>query len=398
MSVAAPPAGARPTKRDEAWRYAPHRTLDALVFDVPSEPPSGEPSAIIATLPSLGGPRVVVVNGAVDRERSNLAAPQGVALSALADALGQGSPPVVPTSTAGPVDAFAVLHAEHATDGAVIDIAPGIHLDVPVHLVDLTVPGADGSTSCSEVVVRLGPGSSATLVESRVGAGERFGGSSVRTTVSLGEGATLDHIVVQDLAATQVHLGRVDVVQATDSTYCSRSFNLGADYGRLACHVELQGPGAVADLSGLYFGRGTQTLDQQVTVVHAVPDGTSRQTFRGVLDDASVGVFNGVIDVRPGADGTDAAQDNDNLVLSDRAEANTQPRLEILADEVSCTHGATVGQLDDNALYYLRSRGIPADDARRLLVNAFADQVVDGVAIADLRAWITERIGHDADA
>jgi Fe-S cluster assembly protein SufD len=116
-----------------------------------------------------------------------------------------------------------------------------------------------------------------------------------------------------------------------------------------------------------------------------------------VLDDASTGVFNGGIDVRPGADGTDAEQANDNLLLSNRAEANTQPRLEILADEVACKHGATVGQLDDTALYYLRTRGIASDDARRLLINGFADQVVDDVSIEVLRDWITRRLGHDHD-
>ena len=116
-----------------------------------------------------------------------------------------------------------------------------------------------------------------------------------------------------------------------------------------------------------------------------------------MLDDESTGVFNGGIDVRPGADGTDAEQSNDNLLLSNRAEVNTQPRLEILADEVACKHGATVGQLDDTALYYMRSRGIPADEARRLLINGFADQVVDDVGIEAVRTWITHRLGHDDD-
>ena len=155
--------------------------------------------------------------------------------------------------------------------------------------------------------------------------------------------------------------------------------------------------GAVADLSGLFFGVGEQILDQQITVVHDAPDCTSRQTCRGVLDDASTGVFNGGIDVCPGADGTDAEQSNDNLLLSNRAEVNTQPRLEILADEVACKHGATVGELDDTALYYLRSRGINADEARRLLINGFADQIVDDVSVDAVRDWITHRLGHDHD-
>jgi Fe-S cluster assembly protein SufD len=147
----------------------------------------------------------------------------------------------------------------------------------------------------------------------------------------------------------------------------------------------------------LFFGAGEQILDQQISVVHQAKDCTSRQTFRGVLDDASTGIFNGGVDVCPGADGTDAEQSNDNLLLSNRAEVNTQPRLEILADEVACKHGATVGQLDDTALYYLRSRGINAEEARRLLINGFADQIVDDVGLEAVRNWITHRLGHDRD-
>jgi len=144
----------------------------------------------------------------------------------------------------------------------------------------------------------------------------------------------------------------------------------------------------------LYFGSGDQTLDQQINVIHAAENCTSRQAFRGVLDDESTGVFNGAIEVRPGADGTDAAQSNDNLLLSNRAEANTQPRLEILADDVACKHGATVGQLDDEAMYYLRTRGIAVDEARRILINGFADQAVHDVGIEVLRTWIAQRLGH----
>ncbi len=279
----------------------------------------------------------------------------------------------------------------------VIDVAAGASIDVPIHVIDVAVPGAATNTSCSSVSIRVGAGGSAVVVESRIGSGSAVGGSSVHTSVVLAEDARLEHVVVQDLPAEQVHLARVTVRQGANSTLHARSFNLGASYGRLAYDVELVGAGAVADLSGLFFGVGEQILDQQITVVHDAQDCTSRQTFRGVLDDASTGVFNGGIDVCPGADGTDAEQSNDNLLLSNRAEVNTQPRLEILADEVACKHGATVGQLDDTALYYLRSRGINADEARRLLINGFADQIVDDVSVEAVRNWITHRLGHDHD-
>jgi Fe-S cluster assembly protein SufD len=322
-----------------------------------------------------------------------------VTVSTLREAIAQGSPLAdAHQHLDGPADAFAIANAEHAIDGAVVDVAAQVDLSVPVHIVDLTHPESAGSASCSGVVIQVGAGSSATVIESRIGAGDGLGGSNVRTTVTLGEGATLEHIVLQDLPAAQVHLSRSEVVQAAGSTYRSRSFNLGAAYGRLDYHVRLEGAGALADLSGLFVGTGDQTLDQQITIIHAVEDATSRQAFRGVLDDRSVGVFNGGIEVRPGADGSDATQTNANLLLSDRAEVNTQPRLEILADEVTCTHGATVGQLDEEALYYLRSRGIPAEAARRLLIRGFADRMVDDVSVDGVRTWVLGRLGHDDDA
>lgn len=386
-----------PTRRDEAWRYAPHGVLAALTFGPSGGPTTKAGAPLPDGIPDLAGPRVVVVNGEVELSLSRLDATGGVTLGSLAAAPHHRSDLVAGAADAS-IDAFVALNVEHGIDGAVVEVPAGIALDVPIHVIDLTVPEPGRNTSCSGVVVHLGAQSSATLVETRVGAGIDFGGSNVRTTVSLEPGATLDHIIIQDLPATAVHLARIDVVQDAESAYRSWSFNLGAAYGRLAYHVRLEGVGALADLSGLYSGCGEQTLDQQVSVVHAAKDCRSRQSFRGVLDDRSVGVFNGGIVVRPGADGSDATQTNANLLLSDRTEANTQPRLEILADEVTCTHGATVGQLDETALYYLRSRGIPAADARQLLVDAFADQVVDSVPIHAVRSWITRRLGHHDDA
>jgi len=389
---------AYPTKRDEAWRYAPHRTLDELSFGPPAVQGPIVPADLDEQIPALDGPRIVVINGVVDTERSQLTAPAGVHLSTLSDQVETGAALVAShVDVAEPADAYVALNQEFGVDGAVVEIVDGTAVDVPIHIVHVELPGHTPNASCAGAVIRVGAGSAATVVETRLGAGAEFGGSNLRTTVTLDDRASLEHILLQDVPSTQVHLSRIDVVQAADSEYRARSFNLGASYGRVAYDVHLVGAGAHADLSGLFFGFGDQTLDQQINVVHAAENCTSRQSFRGVLDDRSTGVFNGGIAVRPGADGTDAEQSNDNLILSDRSEINTQPRLEILADEVACKHGATVGQLDDTALYYMRSRGIPVDDARRLLINGFADQVVDRIGIDAVRVWITHRLGHDTD-
>jgi Fe-S cluster assembly protein SufD len=393
-----------PTKRDEAWRYAPHRQLAELTFGSPSPTDGADDTSDLGVDlddlgPAIEGPRIVVVNGVFDRERSDLTGADGVAISSLADAIAD-RPDLVAIRTErhdAALDAFAALNLAHGVDGVVITVADGVTLDTPIQIVDIAAPGLDVNTSCTGVVINVGTAGAVTVVESRFGVGDRFGGSNVRTSIKVGDDARLDHIVIQDLPAGQVHLGAVEIVQGARSSVQARSFNLGAGYGRLECSVELAGPGAHVELSGLFFGVGEQILDQQISVVHAVEDCTSRQSYRGVLDGASTGVFNGGIDVRPGADGTDASQSNDNLLLSDRAEVNTQPRLEILADEVACKHGATVGQLDDTALYYLRSRGIDAEQARRLLINGFADQMIDDVGIGAVCTWITHRLGHDHD-
>jgi Fe-S cluster assembly protein SufD len=388
-----------PTRRDEAWRYAPHRLLGELTFG-PSESVELGDLDLAGRLPVVDGPLVVIVDGVLDRDRSRLAPIEGVTISSLGEAAAAGHAAARRHLERGDdrvADAYVALNVAYGTDGVVIDVAPGAHVTETIHVVDVAVGSDAANTSSTGVVLTVGPGASATVVESRIGVGDGVGGSNVVTTIDVGEGADVEHVLLQDLPPTQVHLARVEIDQDADSAVRTRSFNLGAAYGRLAYRVELAGAGASAELSGLYFGVGDQTLDQQLTVVHAEPDCTSRQAFRGVLDGASTGTFNGGIDVRPGADGTDAEQANDNLLLSDRAEANSQPRLEILADEVACKHGSTVGQLDDQALYYLRSRGIGADEARRLLINGFADQVVDDVSIEEVREWITRRLGHDHD-
>lgn len=386
-----------PTRRDEAWRYAPHRALGELSFGPPVALTADVPD-IDTLIPALDGPRIVVVNGVVDVERSTMVGPTGLHLSTLLDAR-RDQPDRLAAHfdvTDDQVsDAYMVLNLAFGGDGAVVRLDEGVALDVPIHIVDVEIPDETRNASCTGVVIELGANSSATVVETRIGVGADFGGSNIRTTVTLGDHASLEHVLLQDVPSSHVHLSHVAVRQGAASSFKARSFNLGAAYGRVSYHVDLTGPGAHADLSGLFFGFGDQVLDQQIDVIHSAENCRSRQSYRGVLDDASTGVFNGGIDVRPGADGTDAEQSNNNLILSDRAEINTQPRLEILADEVACKHGATVGQLDDTAMYYMRSRGISAPEARRLLINGFADQVVDDVGIDAVRTWITHRLGHD---
>ncbi len=393
MSTATVPL-ARPTRRDEAWRYAPHKVLDQLVLEPQANADTSVADDVLAQLPELDGAKLVIVNGIVNAELSNFDEPAGLSLSTLAQKRNTNASAIAAHFGGQPADVFEATNQASAADGAVITVADDAQVTQPIQVVHIASPGSANATSYAGVVIHVGQGASASVVETHVGNAANAGGSHVLTTVTLGQGATLNHLVLQDAPSNHVVISQVSVSQEANSTYNAHAFNLGASYGRLAFDVALSGNSAHTDLSGLYFGFGDQTLDQQVTVTHDATNCTSRQSFRGVLDDQSAGIFNGGIDVRPGADGTDAEQANDNLILSDRAEANSQPRLEILADDVACKHGSTVGQLDDTALYYLRSRGIGATQARRLLIDGFAHQVLDTVEIEAVRTWVSKRIGQ----
>lgn len=390
-----------PTKRNEAWRHAPRTKLAQLSFGPAGPSVPIVPADVERQIPRLDGLTIVIVNGVLDRSRSNLdGLPAGLDVQTLVDVAANEPERLDRHFRPALADAYSALNVAYGTDGVVITVGEGQRVDTPIHIIDIVLPNERQNAFCAGVVIDLGAGAVAIVVETRIGgettnAHNAVGGLNLRTTITLGANASLEHIVLQDLPRSQVQLGTVEVVQAERSEFRGRSFNLGASFGRLAYHVELAGNGARTDLSGLFFGGGEQVLDQHITVVHAAKDCVSRQSFRGVLDDESVGVFNGGIDVRPGADGTNAEQFNANLLLSRRAEVNTQPRLAILADDVACKHGATVGRLDEEALYYLRSRGIPAEKARRLLIDAFADQTLEEIGIETVRAWVSERLRHN---
>ncbi len=381
-----------PTKKDEAWRYAPHDRLADLTFGLTET--SAAPAEARAAVPPIDSPRVVLVNGTLDPGASNLTAiPEGVTFADLASAPAGLVDELRSFDHGAPIDGFSARTEAWAIGGSLIRVDS---TGVVLHVVDIADPGLGDATNTAagRVLVDIAPGASATIVETRLGHGTAPGGSSIRTSIRIGEAGHLDHIVLQHFPSEQVHLAAVEVTQAGGSEYRASSFNLGGGYSRVEFHVRLDGEAATAEVSGLYVGHGKDVLDQQVTIVHAEPNCSSRQRFRGVLDDSSRGVWVGGVEVAPGADGTDSEQENDNLLLSRRAEVDTQPRLEILADEVSCAHGATVGQLDEDALYYLRSRGIPAAEAAALLVDGFVGEILDTVDDDALVSWVSDRIGH----
>lgn len=390
-----------PSARDEAWRYTP--VDDVLAALAEAAPPprglAGPPRALVDELAGAhGGPRLVLVNGRPDPSLSDEGAlPAGIWWNADRD-LHRVSGARAHLVDDDPVDGFEALNRADADGATLVLIDPDVDLAAPLHLVHLSVPGEGPTILHPRVTVCLAAGGRAELIETFVGLdGSVVTNASTRITV--GEGASLTYHREQAEAARATHLGRTRIDQASGSSVRATSVMAGAAIARSAIDVVLAGSGARVDLDGLYLPAGRQRHDNVITVDHAAPRCTSTQRFRGVIDDHARGSFSGHVIVRPGAAGTDATQSNRNLLLRPTAQADARPWLEIFADEVRCSHGATVGRLDDEALFYLRSRGIPLDEARTMLVTGFAAEIVDGIEPASLRGrvagWL-ERRGHGA--
>ncbi|MGH9099493.1 MAG: Fe-S cluster assembly protein SufD, partial [Acidimicrobiales bacterium] len=350
-----------------------------------------------------GGTRLVLVNGRFEPGLSMTSGlPDGVRVTSLASVLAEGDRlrPYFSRDHAAYRDAFGALNTALFSDGACVELAPDSTVREPIEIVYLTDASSGPILSSPRSLVLAGPKSAATLVETHVGlTGQRYCTNGV-TEVVLESGAHLAHYKIQDEAEDAFHLASLSVHQGEDSRYASVHIALGSKIARDEVRVALVGERAEVDLAGLYLPRQSQHHDHPILVEHAAPRTTSRQLYKGIADQHGHGVFNGHVVVRPGAIGTDAVQTNRNLLLSDTAEIDTRPRLEIFTDDVACAHGAAVGRLDEDALFYLRSRGISERDARGLLTYGFATEIVERVAPLAVRAWVdglvAARLGADA--
>jgi Fe-S cluster assembly protein SufD len=383
-----------PTRKDEDWRYTRLEPILEVPFERASRGLSHERAliAINGLGADLGGARLIFVNGHFAPELSRVGElPDGATVTNLASMLAEGDGRLEPifSRTFAPFHhAFAALNTALTGDGAFVSLAANTVVEAPIELVFFSETDGASLVSNPRSVVLAGPGSQATIVETHTGLpGELYCTNAV-TEVVLDPGAVVEHYKIQDEADSAFHLALLDVRQDRESHFSSHVFALGSHIARHEVRVYLEGEGADVNLDGLYLPRGDQLHDNPVLVVHAAPRGTSRQLYKGVVDEHGHGVFNGHIVVRPGASGTDARQTNKNLLLSDDAEIDTRPRLEILTDDVKCAHGAAVGRLDEEALFYLRSRGVSEQAARAILTYAFAREMVDLIPLEDLRARV----------
>jgi Fe-S cluster assembly protein SufD len=381
-----------PTRKHEDWRYT---ALDPILGAAYEPAPAADLARVDATTvarraPELGGPRLVLVNGHFRADLSDLGGlPRDAIVTDLARALEEHRALLEPV-LAGDEQwhAFAAINQALTPDGVFVHLAHGVRLPAPVHLVFVSDTGGAPLLACPRSVFLLDADSQAQIVETHVGIDGDVHCTNAVTDVRLGQGAQLEHYKIQDEPLTAYHLALLDVRQEGGSRFASHSTMLGAATARQEVRVWLGAEGAQVSLDGLYLPTGEQVHDNTVFVDHAAPGCASRQLYKGALAGNSRGIFNGHIMVRVGADETDAHQTNKNLLLSDRAEADTRPRLEIYADDVKCTHGAAVGQLDEQAVLYLRSRGIDERSARRLLVAAFVQEMLDRIGPEPVREHV----------
>lgn len=376
-----------PTPRDEAWKYTNVSSIAAQAF-TPAAPGAAVPDrALLESLlePGLGGPRLVFVNG---RYLPELSSPPalggGVRVRPLAAALAEGGESLRPHLAWPPGDGsgFTALNTAFMADGACIELAPGARLEEPLHLV--FVGGEDVLASPRNLII-AGAESSATVVEEYVGPeGGRYL-TNTHTRISLEEKAQLVHYRLNRESLRAFHMGELRIRQAAGSRFVSTAVALGGLISRTEVRVDFSGEGAETRLNGLYVASGRQHTDHHLHIDHRLPGCTSEQFFKGVLDGAARGVFSGRVVVHPDAQHTDARQSNKSLLLSRNAEMDARPQLEIYADDVKCAHGATVGQLDGDALFYLRARGVGEAEARHLLIHAFVGDVLDRIPLPPLR-------------
>ena len=380
-----------PSRRQEAWRFTNLRPLQAASFP----PASGDAVAALPAGYRLPGEthRLVMVDGRFSPGLSAPGAlPRGAWLASTARTIAER-----PDLLSGAIDEtdmaggqpFASLNAALFGDGFVLALAPGVALERPVEILHLATPGTPRSLHLRNLV-SLAPGSRASLVETYGGTGAYW--TNGVTAVDLAEGARLDHVRLQDESADSIHFTVNRARLGRAARYRSFVLTLGARLSRQDMLARLEGEGAELGLDGAYLLRGEQEATNATFVDHAAPGGTTRELFKGVVADRAHGVFLGSIGVRPEAQKTDAHQLNKNLLLSRRATVDTKPELEILADDVKCSHGATVGDLDETQLFYLRARGIAEAEARRMLIEAFAADALERIDEKALAAYLARHL------
>ena len=374
-----------PTTRDEDWRFTDLSPLYKTTFQLALQPPDVAAAAIEPFVIPEAGSRLVFVDGTFAEALSILKREDGITVASLASALAQHSERVraeLGSLVASDDDAFSAVNTAWLRDGALVLVGPDRDVTHPIHL--LFISASAETVSFPRVLVAAATGSRCSVIEDFVSLHGDAGFTNAVTEISVGDNARVRHIRLQRESASAFHIATCGVRVARDGRYSSLSVSLGARVSRYNLNLVQAGEGTDFEIDGLALISGRQLADTHSFVDHALPHGRSRQLHKCIAGGASHAVFNGKILVRPGAQRTDSAQQNRNLLLSQRAHVDTKPQLEIFADDVKCAHGATVGQLDAEQVFYLKSRGLSESSARNLLTFAFAAEIVERIRIPSL--------------
>jgi Fe-S cluster assembly protein SufD len=380
-----------PTRRQELYKYTDLKPIAEGEFDlVPAVPTAAGTAAVAERIESaaldLGGARLVFVDGHFSDELSHGAGELPLERSALAEHWERTETPA-----ADDAHALATLNTAFMHRGTYLRVPEGVKLDAPLHVVYASST-ADGLAPQPRLRIDVGANAELTVVQHFLDAGDPSAWTNVVTEVRQAAGSELILHRLQEHGSAHCHTSLLDVDLGRDARFASSYVDLGGRLVRNDIAVKLAAPGAETNLCGLLLARSGQHIDDHVRVDHAAAHTRSLQNFRGIAGAKGRGVFNGKVVVHPGAQKVDARQRSDNLLLARNAEIDAKPELEIYADDVKCAHGATVGELDAEQLFYLRARGVDADAARALLTFAFANSVLERIALAPLREHYTRRV------
>jgi Fe-S cluster assembly protein SufD len=390
-----------PTVRDEEWRFTNVSPVVSREL-APADPAATvTPAQVDGFLFGAAPHRVVVVNGRFSPELSRVKGlPGGIRAGSLAGYVAgdlQADSEFVQRYLGQLADvtdrAFAALNTAHVDDGAYVHVPDGVVLREPLQILFISVNGrgAPATVSYPRCLIVLGDRSEVRIVETYVGTDATYFANAV-TEVSVGEGAILDHYKVQQESLQAAHIASMHVHAARGATFSSHSFSLGGRFVRNDALAVLDGEGAEVTLNGLYLADADRLVDNHTLIDHARAHCPSHEVYKGILGGRARAIFNGKIIVRQDAQKTNAKQTNRALLLSDDALINTKPQLEIFADDVKCTHGAAIGQLDEDAIFYLRARGLTYAEARDMLIHAFAGEILDRVQVAPLKAALESEL------
>jgi Fe-S cluster assembly protein SufD len=382
-----------PTTKHEEWRFTNVAPIARSAWTLAPRDAARVTAADVARIsfPGIAGKRLVFIDGVFAPDLSvklPTGTGPGLRIQNLQAALRATTLPQITQHLARYArydeNAFVALNTAFLDDGALIVAPPQQAAEEPIYILHISSGAVANSVSHPRVLIQAQRGSSAKVIEHFVSLRDTPSFTNAVTEIVVEEGARVEHCKIQEESLRSFHIATIQTQQARGSWLLSHSISMGAALARNNVNCALDGEGIEATLNGLYLGREQQLVDHHTAIFHNKPNCNSHEFYHGILDGRSHGVFNGKIFVRPEAQKTDAKQTNRNLLLSDEAAIDTKPQLEIFADDVRCTHGATIGQLDQESIFYLRARGIGLETARKMLLHAFASEIVNRITIPGL--------------